>query len=408
MSETNDSKSAERAEPKAIDVSAVIPVSDERIDFQEIVREYGREFRRRGVACEFIFVLDGPLERLFDEIARFAKRRQPADPIVKIVKFNQSFGESIALSAGFKVADGAVVISLPPFIQIEPRDIHHVLDAVAAGADVVICWRYPRVDPIINCFQSWVFNLLMQALTGVPVHDLNCLVRAMRRRVFEDVTVQGDMYRFLPVLAHRAGYAVAEVKVRHVKEPGRWGFFGIGVYIRRVLDVAALLFLTKFTRKPLRFFGLLGGIETLLGMAICSWLVIQFAQGGDQTELRNRAALILGVLLIVLGVQTFFIGFVAEIIIFTQARNLKDYKVDRYEGGDPHGGRGHVLAHPAALPAGDGRDVARDEDGKVGRDKDKDKDEDKAKRDKARTKVAKIDKARIEVESQTRAGGKGV
>lgn len=341
------------AEPRGIDVSAVIPVAEERIDFQEIVREYGREFKRRDITSEFIFVLDGPLERLFDEIAQFAKRRGPGDPIVKIVKFNQSFGESIALSAGFKVADGQVVISLPQFIQIAPQDINKVLDAVQAGADVVTCWRYPRVDPVINRFQSWIFNLLMQALTGVPVHDLNCLVRAMRRRVFEDVTVQGDMYRFLPVLAHRAGYSVAEVKVRHLKEPGRWGFFGIGVYVRRVLDVAALLFLTKFTRKPLRFFGLLGGIETFLGLAICLWLVIQFAGGGDQTELRNRAALIFGVLLIVLGVQTFFIGFVAEIIIFTQARNLKDYKVDRYEGG-AHDTRELVSTYVPNLPAADG------------------------------------------------------
>jgi len=121
-----------------------------------------------------------------------------------------------------------------------------------------------------------------------------------------------------------------------------------------VLDVAALLFLTKFTRKPLRFFGLLGGIEFLFGIAICGWLVAEFVRGVDQSELRNRAALIFGVLLIVLGVQTFFIGFVAEIIIFTQARNLKDYKVDRYEGGPPHENRELLASYVANLPAGDG------------------------------------------------------
>jgi hypothetical protein len=170
-------------------------------------------------------------------------------------------------------------------------------------------------------------------VTGVKFHDLTCLLRAMRRRVFEDVSVQGDMYRFLPVLAHRAGYEVTEVTVRHVKEHGRFMIFGMGVYLRRLLDVAALIFLTRFTRKPLRFFGLAGGLVFLLGLVICGVLLFDHFFGGEAERLKNQSALILGVLMLVLGVQTFFIGLVAEIIIFTQGRNLKDYRVGRIAEG---------------------------------------------------------------------------
>ncbi|MEW6746365.1 MAG: glycosyltransferase [Planctomycetota bacterium] len=337
MTETQTEPRPRRKLPHTtgIDVSCVIPVGPEGADFHEIIQRFGHEFGRRGATSEFIFVLDGAPDSLFEEYRKAKEeldRKHPEGPSLQILTFNQAFGESIALSAGFKVARGHVVISLPPYLQIEPRDIHNVLDAIAAGADVVTCCRYPRVDPALNRLQSWIFNLLMRLLTGVRVHDLNCIVRAMRRRVFDGVTVQGDMYRFLPVLAHRAGYSVSEVRVRHLRERGRWGFFGIGVYIRRVLDVATLLFLTKFTRKPLRFFGLAGGFFSLLGVSICAGLALQ------GKPLSDRPLLILGVLLIVLGVQTFFIGFVAEIIIFTQARNLKDYKVDRYEGGGPAAG----------------------------------------------------------------------
>lgn len=318
--------------PGGKDLTVVVPVRSDHVEFEEILEQYGKEFDERGISSEFVFVLDGQSDDLFEDLAR----RRPENRSVRLIKFNQPFGESIALAAGFKIARGDIVLSLPPYIQTDPKDVHHVLDAIAErGADVVTCWRRPRVDPILNRIQSWVFNLFMRWLTGVRVHDLNCLQRAMRRRVFEEVAVQGDMYRFLPVLAHRAGYEVAEVGVRHVQEHGRFGVFGLGVYLRRTLDIAALLFLTKFTRKPLRFFGLAGGTIFAIGLVICLYLVVEFILGGgsSDTRLKNRATLILGVLLLVLGAQTFFIGLVAEIIIFTQGRNLKDYKVGRIAEG---------------------------------------------------------------------------
>ncbi|MBM4015550.1 MAG: glycosyltransferase [Planctomycetes bacterium] len=318
------------------DLTVVVPVHDDKVEFEAILREYGREFERRGIFYEFVFVLDGTPDRLFEELAA----RRPPGVSVRLIKFNQPFGESIALAAGFKIARGLAVLTLPQYLQTDPADVHKVLDALKGGADVVTCWRVPRVDPWLNRVQSTIFNSVMRLLTRTRVHDLNCLMRAMVRRVFEDVSVQGDMYRFLPVLAFRAGYEVAEVKVRHLKETGKGALpgslFGAGVYLRRVLDIAALIFLTRFTRKPLRFFGLAGGGIFAVGLLTCLVLLVEFILGGDDpsTRLKNRAWLIFGALMIVLGVQTFFIGLVAEIVIFTQARHLKDYKVGRVSGSD--------------------------------------------------------------------------
>jgi hypothetical protein len=321
------------------DLTVVVPVHDENVEFAEILDRYGRELDRRRLSHEFVFVLDGTSDALFEKLREELARRRPSGVHARLIKFNLPFGESIALASGFREARGRVVLSLPQYVQTDPADVHKVLDQIDQGADVVVCWRRPRVDPWLNRVQSWFFNSLMRLLTRAKVHDLNCLQRAMRRRVFDEVTVQGDMYRFLPVLAFRAGYAVAEVEVKHLKEEGGGGFFGslfgFGVYIRRLLDVAALIFLTRFTRKPLRFFGLAGGGIFMVGLTTCVVLLIQFLLGGDSdaTRLKNRAWLIFGSLLIVLGVQTFFIGLVAEIVIFTQGRKLRDYKVGRVEEG---------------------------------------------------------------------------
>jgi glycosyltransferase involved in cell wall biosynthesis len=317
------------------DVTVVVPVHDERVEFEQILAQYGAEFEKRGLTHEFVFVLDGAPDRLFEDLGR----RRPSGTSVRLIKFNQPFGESIALAAGFKIARGRIVLSLPQYLQTDPADVQKVLDELDRGADVVTCWRRQRVDPLLNRIQSWFFNSIMRLLTRTRVHDLNCLARAMRRRVFEDVAVQGDMYRFLPVLAYRAGYEVAEVSVRHVKEQGDGSLFGslfgFGVYLRRILDIAALIFLTRFTRKPLRFFGPAGGGIFLIGLVICVVLLIEFILGGDnpETRLKSKAWLIFGTLMIVLGVQTFFIGLVAEIVIFTQGRNLRDYKIGRIAEG---------------------------------------------------------------------------
>lgn len=330
----------------APDVSLVIPVGGGGVtELAEVLQRFAREYAKRRAAVEFVVVLDGVADAVFED----AKRARPPGANVRLVRLNHPFGESIALAAGFRIARGKYIVTLPPYLQIEPEDVHPVQDALEDGFDLVVGYRVPRVDPIMNRIQSVLFNGIMRALTGVKLHDMNCPMRAIKRKVLEDVTIQGDMVRFLPVMAHRHGFRVAEVRVRHLRERGRTGFFGIGVYVRRFLDVINLLFLSKFTRAPLRFFGMAGIGAFLIGAVIALWLAVDYFFVSRQ-PLRDKVSLVAAVMLMVLGVQVFTMGLVGEIIIFTQAKNLKEYRLydeaeesgrsDRARKRTPSGGAG--------------------------------------------------------------------
>jgi len=309
-----------------VDVTCVLALTDDCPELEDIVRQYSAELAERRLSFEFVLVLDGLGEA---RTARL-KSRLPAGAPVRLLHFNQSFGEERALTAGYREARGRFVVSLPSYMQLDPGDVHPVLDALDQDYDLVAGWRVPRVDPWINRLQSWAYNRVMSALTGVQLHDLNCGLTGLRRAVIDEVLVEGNVSRFLPVLAHRRGFRVGEVRVRHLRERGRRGFFGIGVYVRRLLDVVALMFLTRFTTKPLRFFGVAGGLLVLAGLALCGYLLLDYAYGWSlQTNPSNRASLLIGVAAINLGVMVFSMGLVAEIIIFTNARNVRDYTVER-------------------------------------------------------------------------------
>ena len=318
------------AEPAAeplrgrLDVTIVVPVQSELAEVREVVEALGAELDREGRTWEIFFVFDGVSGRAFETVR--ALRREHG-PKVKSISFKNPFGESVCLSAAFERARGRYLITTPQYVQVDPTELSRMLARLEEGSDFVTPWRSPRVDPWLNRLQSAAFNLVIRQVVRMQFHDLNCYFRAIRREVLEDVAIYGDMYRFLPVIAYRQGYRVDEVKVRHLKEWGTAGFFGLGVYVRRFLDVLAVMFLSKFTLKPLRFFGTVGGVFSLLGFGIIVYLsILKFGFGQGVS---GRPLLVMGVMLFVLGVQIIGFGLVGEIIIFSQARNLKEYRVER-------------------------------------------------------------------------------
>ena len=309
---------------EGLDVTVVVPVLTEDAEVRQVVEALGNELDLEGRSWECIFIFDGVEGAAFEEVRKMRGQRGGR---VRSITFKNPFGESVCLSAAVERARGKYLITSTQYVQIDPVELRPMLAALDAGADFVTPWRHPRVDPWFARLQSAAFNFVIRQIIRMNFHDLNCYFRAIRREVLEDVAVYGDMYRFLPVIAFRQGYRVVEVKVRHLKEWGTGGFFGVGIYARRFLDVLAVMFLTKFTLKPLRFFGMVGGGFSLIGAGICAWLAIQkifFDQG-----VTGRPLMLLGVLLIVLGVQVLGFGLVGEIIIFSQARNLKEYRIER-------------------------------------------------------------------------------
>jgi len=308
-----------------LDVTIVVPVQNADAEVEQVVAGLGRELDREGRSWECVLVFDGvrgaAWTRAQELVAVYGDRLQT-------IAFQNAFGESMCLSAASERARGRVIITSPQYVQIDPLELQPMLAAIDAGADVVTPWRRQRVDPFLNRVQSVWFNWLIRLIIrGGGFHDLNCTFRAIRRDVLHDMSIYGDMYRFLPVIAHRQGYRVVEVSVRHLKEWGKAGFYGVGVYVRRALDVLGVMFLTKFTLKPLRFFGFFGLLSLVPGLVILAVVIYQrvFMDAG----LYGRPVFVLAAMLVVLGVQIVGFGLVGEIIIYSQARNLREYRIER-------------------------------------------------------------------------------
>lgn len=308
-----------------VDVTVIVPVQSPEAEVLDVTKALGEELDRQGRSWEIIFVFDGVEGQAWESVQRLRERHGSQ---IKTILFKSPFGESVCLTAGFERANGRYVVTSPQYVQIDPLELGPMLAKLDAGeSDFVIPWRSPRVDPVLNRFQSVFFNWVIRQIIRGQFHDLNCYFRAMKREVLEDISIYGDMYRFLPVMAFRQGFSVSEQKVRHLKEWGKAGFFGLGVYLRRFLDIMGVMFLAKFTLKPLRFFGTLGGIFAAIGGAICAYMAVEKYIYTEPVG--DRPLLLLGVLMIVLGVQIIGFGLVGEIIIYSQARNLKEYRIER-------------------------------------------------------------------------------
>ena len=307
-----------------LDVSVVVPVLTGDAEVTDVVRALSRELERQGRTWECILVFDGVRGPAWK--AAQALTAELGEQ-VRTITFKNPFGESVCLSAGHESARGRYLVTAPQYVQVDPLDLQPMLKALDDGADFVTPWRKQRVDPWLNRLQSALFNWVIRLMIPMRFHDLNCYFRAIRREVLDAVAIYGDFYRFLPVIAFRQGYKVVEVEVRHLKEWGSAGFFGVGVYIRRLLDILGVMFLTKFTLRPLRFFGSVGAAFFFLGFFVLAWLTYQ--KIALDSGLYNRPAFLFGVMMLVLGVQIIGFGLVGEIIIYTQAKNIREYRIER-------------------------------------------------------------------------------
>jgi hypothetical protein len=216
------------------------------------------------------------------------------------------------------------VLTLPAYFQVQPDGVGRLLDAIASGADMAVANRSPRVDSWLNRMQSRAFHRIVGGVTDQQFHDMACGVRAMRRTVAETIPLYGDLHRFIPALALREGFRVEEIPLAQHPSDARIRVYRPGVYFRRLIDIAAFFFLAKFTERPLRFFGLVGSVFLMSGVALSLVLLIQRFEGQG---IANRPALLLAVLLVALGVQLIGLGLVGEIIVHLRAPHRRAYRV---------------------------------------------------------------------------------
>jgi glycosyltransferase involved in cell wall biosynthesis len=305
-----------------IELSVIIPVTERFDPITELFHEYKRGVKDTGLMHEFIYVIDGNQPcTVLTELRKLQETEK-----LTIITLAKSFGEATALSAAFSNASGDIILTLPAYQQIEVDDIPKLITSLEK-CDMVLSRRWPRRDSLLNRLQTHLFNSLLRLSTDLKIHDAGCSVRAFTRDVIDEIQLYGDLHRFFPVMAHRQGFRVVEVDVTQSERDTHHRIHTPGLYVRRLLDLLTIFFLIKFTKKPLRFFGLVG--TTLFSLGILSSLYLIVERLFFDVALADRPALIISSLLVVLGVQIIAIGLIGEIIIFTHTKDIKEYKIDK-------------------------------------------------------------------------------
>ncbi len=293
-------------------LSVIIPFYNEVENIEELLKRVFEVLRGIGISFEVIAVDDGSS----DGSTELLKRLKGNFKELRVVVFRRNFGQSAAMTAGFDLSRGKIVVTMDGDLQNDPRDIPRLVEAIEEGYDVVTGWRKDRKDALISrLLPSKVANWIIGKATGVRLHDYGCSLKAYRQEVAKNLLLYGDLHRFIPVLAELQGARIKEVVVTHHPRTRGKSKYGIGRTYRVLLDLILMLFFQKFATRPLQFFGLTGGIMFFFGLIIETYLAyIKLFLGKD---IGNRPLLLLGILLFLSGLILFGIGLLAELIIRT-------------------------------------------------------------------------------------------
>ncbi|MFC1809140.1 glycosyltransferase [Candidatus Omnitrophota bacterium] len=306
----------------AIKYSVIVPVTERCDDLIKLYKEYSEALGRITDSWEFIFVFDFSFSKQFNQLKDFKKDEER----LKLVRFGRDFGESVALTAGFSIAQGEYIFTLASYFQVHTSCFEQAIQKLHAGVDMVITQRFPRKDPFLNRLQSRFFHALVGNMVNFKLHDMSCGFRGMKADIAKKLNLTGDFHRFLPILAHKSGHTVGEIQISQREEDTKLRLRGIGTYVSRLIDIVSLFFLVRFTRKPLRFFGMVGASMSGVGFLVC--VVLAFLRLFTGYSLSDKPSLLLGVVLLVVGVQIISIGLIGELIIFVHAREIQEYTIE--------------------------------------------------------------------------------
>lgn len=297
-------------------VSVVLPVFNEAQTLKQLYHQLQTVLKALSVDYELIFIDDGSTDGSF-EMLQALYWEQADDTEIKLLRFRRNRGKAAALAAGFAHVTGDAVVTMDTDLQDDPTEIPQLLAKLSEGYDLVSGWKFPRLDPLSKRLFSRIFNKATGLLTGVDLHDINCGFKAYRAEVVKGMHLYGELHRYTPVLAHRNGYRITEVKVKH--HPRRFGQskYGWERIPRGFFDLLTVLFLTKYLQRPMHFFGVWGLFLTGIGFFINLYLaILWFIEGA----IGFRPLLMFGILLMVLGGQFFSIGLLGEMLTHAISR----------------------------------------------------------------------------------------
>ena len=289
-------------------LSVVVPLLNEEATLEQLYRELEAALSATGLEWEVVFVDDGSTDGSYRELVRL----HAAHLNVRVVRLRRNFGKAAALAAGIEVAAGEVIVTMDADLQDDPAEIPSLLAKLDDGFDVVSGWKCDRHDPFMRRFVSRVYNTTTRLVTGVKLHDMNCGLKAYRAEVFEHVRLYGERHRFVPVLAHHFGFSVAELPVNHRPRANGHSRFGMERYLRAPFDLLTIVFMGRYRQRPLHLFGGVGLMTSLVGVAILAYLTL--LKLGDGARIGDRPLLLLGVLLVVVGIQFLSLGLIGEML----------------------------------------------------------------------------------------------
>ena len=309
------------------DLTIIIPVLDEEASIPELVDRIRRVCDGAGFSFNVWLIDDGSTDDSWDVI----EAMHELDPRFAGLKLRRNYGKSAAMALGFKRADGKYVVTMDGDLQDDPAEIPGLIALLETGYDLVSGWKKKRQDPISKRISSKFFNFVTRQMTGISLHDFNCGLKAYRLEVVKSVKLHGELHRYIPLLAAWEGYTrITEKVVQH--HPRKYGRtkFGFERYIRGFLDLLSVFFMTRFASRPMHFFGMFGTLAFMGGFAISLWISIDKLVYGN--PIGDRPLLLLGVMMILVGIQMFTTGLIGQMIILPRMERLDGVHVSNEFG----------------------------------------------------------------------------
>lgn len=313
------------------DISVIIPVYDEEESIVELSNWIKKVLEQNNYSYEIIYVDDGSKDKSWQTIEQMVRENEG----IKGIRFSRNYGKSAALDTGFKASSGQVVITLDADLQDSPDEIPVMYAMIKdQGYDLVSGWKKKRHDPLSKRLPSKFFNFITRWISGIKLHDFNCGLKAYHSRVVKNISIYGEMHRYIPVIARWNGFDnISEKVVTHY--PRKFGRtkFGIERFITGFLDLISISFVMRFVKKPMHFFGTLGTISFLLGLCITFWIIgvkiYQIQNHLPVREVTSQPLFFLALVALIIGAQMFMTGFLAEILTLNSDKTSQYLIIDK-------------------------------------------------------------------------------
>jgi glycosyltransferase involved in cell wall biosynthesis len=316
---------------KPINISVVVPLLNESESLPELFDWIKKVMQENSFEYEVIFIDDGSTDNSWEVVQQLKSSHNEQ---VRGIKFQRNYGKSAALQKGFESANGDVVITMDADLQDSPDEIPDLYRMITEeGFDLVSGWKKKRYDPLSKTIPTKLYNWTARKLSGIYLHDFNCGLKAYKNVVVKSIEVYGDMHRYIPVLAKYSGFKnIGEKVVQHQARKYGSTKFGLNRFVNGPLDLLSVTFMGRFGKKPMHFFGAIGGIMFIIGFGLALYLgidkIVHIFQGEAAKLLSNRAEFYIGLTAMIIGAQFFLAGFVAE-MIGRNSSSRNTYLIDR-------------------------------------------------------------------------------